>query len=217
MQTPEFPVPTDLAPSEKDERTRGRLLCAAVSIFDRKGYSATSVREIAESAGVAKPALYYHFGSKEGLLVAILEAAMRELSAAMARAVERAGTARERLIALCEDVYGLFEKNVPVARVAHSVFLGPPDGVPTFDPMRFERDLRETLARIIADGQATGEIKMADQSDIAFAVMGALEVGLGRQLHPGFEPIGLSGLRRILDLIFDGLMNERRSQGADAL
>jgi TetR/AcrR family transcriptional regulator len=216
MQSPELPAPADIAPSEKDERTRNRLLRVAVNIFDRKGYEAASVREIAELAGVAKPALYYHFGSKEGLLVAILEEALRELTAAMARAVERPGTARERLISLCEDVYGLYEKNVPVARVAHSVFLGPPEGAPTFDPMRLERALRESLARIIVDGQAAGELRMTDPTDVAFAVMGALEVGLGRQLHPRFEPIGIGRLHRILDLIFDGLMNERRPQGADA-
>jgi TetR/AcrR family transcriptional regulator len=211
MQTPEIPSTADLAPSEKDERTRHRLLRAAVGIFDRKGYTAASVREIAEAAGVAKPALYYHFGSKEGLLLAILEAALSELTAAMSRAVDRSGTARERLVALCEDVYGLYENNVPVARVAHSVFLGPPEGAPTFDPMRIERELRGALARIVADGQAAGELRPVDPTDAAFVVLGALEVGLGRQLHPSFEPIGIDRFRRILNLVLDGLMNERRS------
>ena len=76
-----------LAPGEQDPRSRERLLRAAVAVFDRKGYAAASVREIVEQAGITKPALYYHFGSKEGILVAILEEGARQFEQALARAV----------------------------------------------------------------------------------------------------------------------------------
>ena len=39
----------------------------AAKLFAERGYDATSVREIVEAAGVAKPTLYYYFRSKEGL------------------------------------------------------------------------------------------------------------------------------------------------------
>jgi AcrR family transcriptional regulator len=39
----------------------------AAKLFASRGYDATSIREIVEAAGVAKPTLYYYFGSKEGL------------------------------------------------------------------------------------------------------------------------------------------------------
>lgn len=45
---------------------------AAARLFAERGFDATSVREIAEAAGVTKPTLYYHFGSKQGLGEAIL-------------------------------------------------------------------------------------------------------------------------------------------------
>ncbi len=154
---PPDPAPPPLP--EHDEHAKIRLLHAGVRVFDRKGYAGASVREIAEMAGVAKPALYYHFGSKEGLLLAILRQAQQELTGALERAVARPGTARARILALCEDIYGLFGQNIPIARVAHAVFLGPPDGAPPFDVTVFESLFRSAIEAIAADGVAAGELR----------------------------------------------------------
>lgn len=196
-------------PSELDERTRHRLIRAAVQVFDRKGYAAASVREIVEAAGVTKPALYYHFGSKEGMLGAILEQGAREFEAAMERAIGRPGTARDRVTALAVDLYGLFEKNVPVVRVAHSVFHGPAGTAPAFDFTRFDRSLVRALKQIVEAGQATGELRPALAEDVAVAVFGVIGGCVGRQLHPELEPVGVETLRRVLDLVFDGVVKER--------
>ena len=193
-------------PAEHDEHVRTRLLHAAVRVFDRKGYAAASVREVAEMAGVTKPAVYYHFGSKEGLLISILQQAEAEVARTIARSVARPGTARDRIIGLCEDVYGLFGEHVPLARVAHSVFLGPPDGAPPFDVTVFEARFRQALEQMAADGMAAGEFRQGAVSDIALAVMGILEGCNERQLHPAFQPVGLDGLRRLINLLFDGVV-----------
>jgi len=51
--------------------TRERLLDVALDLFTEKGYDGTSLREIAERLGVTKAALYYHFASKEDILMAL--------------------------------------------------------------------------------------------------------------------------------------------------
>jgi AcrR family transcriptional regulator len=213
MEMPGSADPTAPPHADQDERVRTRLLNAAVRVFDRKGYAAASVREVAEMAGVTKPALYYHFGSKEGLLLAILEQAKREVDSAIEQALVRTGTARARILAMCEDVYGLFGQNVPIARVAHAVFLGPPEGAPPFDVTVFEARFRGAIERIVGDGIASGELRDVAPRDIALAVMGIVEGCNERQLHPAFEPVGLDGLRRLLDLLFDGVTRAARTQG----
>jgi len=55
------------------EASRGRLLEAAVALFGERGYAATGVGAICERAGIARTALYHHFGSKEGLLAEVIE------------------------------------------------------------------------------------------------------------------------------------------------
>lgn len=54
------------------EETRGRLLAAAATAFERQGYEGARVADIADAAGVSKGALYAHFPSKAALLAAAL-------------------------------------------------------------------------------------------------------------------------------------------------
>ena len=203
----------EVPPAELDPHTRNRLLCAAVHVFDRKGYAAASVREIVELAGVTKPALYYHFGSKEQLLVAILNEAAREFGDVMRRAVEHQGSTRERLLYYAETVHAMFSQNVPLIRVAHAMFVGPSEAAPTFDFTLFDRHAKEAIGSIVADGLAIGEVREAVADDVALAVSGVVEACIGRQLHPGIEPLGFDRLRRILELVFDGVLTEPRAQG----
>ena len=207
-------TPHEVVPAELDEQTRARLLRAAVCVFDRKGYAAASVREIVEIAGVTKPALYYHFGSKEGVLTAILQEAAREFGSAMLRGVDRPGTARDRLFSLCADLHGLFREHVPVVRVAHSVFFGPVEGAPQFDFSIYDREMERAVRRIVEDGQATGEITpCAAPADIALVILGVIGVFATRHLHGGVEPLDLDSMRRVLGLIFDGALGAPRQQG----
>ena len=218
MDTPDVAAaagtPPDVAPAELDEQTRARLLRAAVCVFDRKGYAAASVREIVEIAGVTKPALYYHFGSKEGVLTAVLREAAREFTAAMERGLRRPGTARDRLFAICADLHGLFREHVPVVRVAHSVFFGPVEGAPQFDFSTFDRDMELAVRQIVADGQATGEITpCASPADIALVILGVIGIFATRHMHNGLESLDLESMKRVLGLIFDGALGAPRQQG----
>jgi AcrR family transcriptional regulator len=52
--------------------THAQILVVALKLFADKGYEATSMREIAEQLGISKPALYYHFDSKEDIVRGIL-------------------------------------------------------------------------------------------------------------------------------------------------
>ncbi len=57
----------------KVEATRTSLLDAARSVIRERGYSSLSTREVAAVARVPLSQIHYHFGSKQGLLVALLE------------------------------------------------------------------------------------------------------------------------------------------------
>ena len=59
----------------------------AARLFAARGYDATSVREIVEAAGVAKPTLYYYFKSKEGLASALLTVPLSSLVATLRQIV----------------------------------------------------------------------------------------------------------------------------------
>jgi TetR/AcrR family transcriptional regulator, regulator of cefoperazone and chloramphenicol sensitivity len=59
--------------------TRGRIMKAAARIFAEHGYDGASIRNIVAKANVNQAAVSYHFGSKEGLYRAVLQAALQAL------------------------------------------------------------------------------------------------------------------------------------------
>src|SRR5215510_847220 len=100
------------APSKKAEqaaRSRAALLGAAAALFAERGYRDTSVQAIGERAGVSRGSIFWHFGSKEGLLWAVVERAFSEWLADVlapdvgeargVEAVRRAVRAHRRILA----------------------------------------------------------------------------------------------------------------------
>jgi AcrR family transcriptional regulator len=67
----EAPVVPRTAPPAASNDTRQRILDVALDLFTEQGYDGTSLRQIAEQLGVTKAALYYHFESKEDILMAL--------------------------------------------------------------------------------------------------------------------------------------------------
>ena len=60
------------APETKGERTRAALIAASYQLFLSRGYHGTSMRDIAEEAGLALGGIYNHFATKEDIFVAML-------------------------------------------------------------------------------------------------------------------------------------------------
>jgi AcrR family transcriptional regulator len=67
------------------ERSRADLLAVATEVFAESGYSGARVDEIAERTRTTKRMIYYYFGSKEGLYMAVLETAYRGIREAEQR------------------------------------------------------------------------------------------------------------------------------------
>src|SRR3954447_8119019 len=66
-------------------------LVGALAAFREHGYHGTTVRDVASRVGVTVPALYYHHGSKQGMLVALFDVAMDDLLLRLQLAVAEAG------------------------------------------------------------------------------------------------------------------------------
>ncbi|WP_408899773.1 TetR/AcrR family transcriptional regulator (plasmid) [Nocardioides sp. R1-1] len=92
----EATIETDGSHAEDDWRIYPDLplhpiLAAALDHFQEHGYHGTTVRNIATGVGQTMPTLYYHYGSKEGILVALLNIAMDDLQMHIDRCLEEAG------------------------------------------------------------------------------------------------------------------------------
>ena len=97
----------------------------AARLFATQGYDATSVRMIVEAAGVTKPTLYYHFGSKEGLAQALLTVPMSELIAGLRAILEAPGDPVEVLERIFEAQFAFCREDPDRARFVFALFFGP--------------------------------------------------------------------------------------------
>lgn len=184
---------------------RERLLGAAISLFTARGYAATSVREIVAAAGLAKPALYYHFGSKEGIYLAIVAEIQRVVDLGLAANFSTAGSARQRTKRLLLGLFELFEVNQEVVRFLNAAFWGPAQGAPAFDIEALLAKLTSAVAAIVADGLRDGELRAADPADATQTLVALFSFSMDLTLaHPGLGR-GKAGLERELDLLFLGL------------
>ena len=83
---------------------RTHLIDQALRLFAERGYDAVSVQEIVDAAGVTKPSLYHYFGSKHGLLHALLQ----ERTAALRDAVCQAARFENNLVMNLRDLASAF-------------------------------------------------------------------------------------------------------------
>ncbi|MFI2752427.1 TetR/AcrR family transcriptional regulator [Cellulomonas sp. P22] len=83
--------------------TRDLIVDAAVSLIADRGFSATSVDDIASAAGVAKGSVYYNFGSKRALFEAVIVEGVGRLTAAL-RAAAAGLDGREAIEALVTEL-----------------------------------------------------------------------------------------------------------------
>ncbi len=194
-------------PMHHEDSARGRLMTAAIGLFARKGYSATTVREIVAAAGVTKPVLYYHFGSKEGIFLAMMGEALAEFEATATAAMNTGGSAAERIVRFLDGTFALVLEHLDAMRVLDAIYYGPPQGAPFFDFEAIHQRFIGMLTTLVRDGMAAGEFRPRDPEDVAWALVGPFEVVRGMSLsHPEME-FGRERLASLVRVVFDGVMS----------
>src|SRR6187455_3259888 len=89
---------------ERRAQTRRALLDAAAGLFATRGVDGASIDAVAEAAGRTSGAVYDHFGGKEGLLFALLEGWIDDVSAVIGAELATATTIDERVATLWRNV-----------------------------------------------------------------------------------------------------------------
>lgn len=89
---------------ERRAQTRGALLDAAAELFAERGVDGASIDAIAEAAGRTSGAIYDHFGSKEGVLFALLEGWVDDVAAVITAELATATTLEEHMATLWRNV-----------------------------------------------------------------------------------------------------------------
>lgn len=200
------PAPSIRKP-ETGPATQGakqRLLEAALTLFNEKGYAATSVREIVDKAGVTKPVLYYYFKNKEELYIELLRIPFERLDHMLSAIRSTGGSARRRIEGLLDHMLALFIDNLREARLMYSIYYGPPQGAPFFDFESTHLSLASVTRELVVEGIDSGEFA-CDPDTTTWLLIGAANYVMEEQLCHREPLIHRDGLRRMIGQIFQGI------------
>ncbi|WP_106398127.1 TetR/AcrR family transcriptional regulator [Actinocorallia populi] len=135
---------------------RDHLVRLAAELFAKKGFQATTVREIADEAGILSGSLYHHFDSKESIVDEILSNFFTELMAANRAAIEEDGGPEKVLAALVRIAFGTLEPHRAAITVLQNDW-NYLKGLERFDYLfKAEEDVEEMWVTAIRNGQTAG-------------------------------------------------------------
>jgi len=152
----------------------GRVVQVARALFVARGYRGISMREIAEAVGASKAALYYHFGDKEALFLAVLTADLRDLGRLVMAASEAGRDTRERVRGIAVSILSLPPDRRAIIRLASQEMAQlSVEAQQAF--YRLYRELFITpVTRVLIDGMAHGELKQANPTQLTWILLGMM-------------------------------------------
>lgn len=175
-----------MAVAEKARSTRRtELIAVAARLFSERGYHGTSMQDLGDALGIQRGSLYAHIGSKEDLLLDVVEEGADRFLARGAEAVELDAPASERLRSLLVGHVEIATQHLDASTVFLNEwrYLSPE----LRDHIQEKRDRYEAVVRrIIDDGVAAGEFR-ADV-DIRFAA--TLVLSAGNWTYTWYRPGG---------------------------
>lgn len=208
-------MPDSDTPRRSAERpTRAALVEAALHLFGRHGFEGTSTRRIAALAGANVSAIAYHFGGKEGLRQACVEAISDEFGAILALdgfvpAVSRAG-ARARLERILRDAVRFMATAGPAQDLTVFLLREVTLGGPLVEVIysRIFRPRHRMLCQLWAS--ATGADAESEAVRLAvFAMIGqVIYFRIGQPMilrRMGWEEIDAGRAERIADILVGNL------------
>ena len=182
--------------------TRERILDAALVSFADRGYEATSLDALAAGLGVRKQTILYHFGTKDALLEAVIDASAADLADALERALAKAGPGFQRVEALVKTTFRLAARRPELLGLLREVSrLGPPATtrlMDALDPL-IERARSFLEAEMDAGNMRRQDPRLLLLSSYSTVIGVATEVEVLRAV--GVEPTVRSLLRRRDELV----------------
>jgi AcrR family transcriptional regulator len=194
-----------LQPEAAVEDVRERIVTSALRYFAEKGYTGTSLREIAELARTTKPMIYYYFKSKEGLYTTTLGDLLQQFAEAIDQATRPEDAPQEKLRSFADAYLRYFESQEPhCAFVVREVFGLGADIMNEFGRNLDER-IRSRLKRVLEEGVHRGIFRGGDVEACTIAIMGILNMFILRRIFGGVELDRDAAVRQVVDYYIHGL------------
>jgi len=195
--------------------TRKReIIRRATEVFDRQGYSRTSLEDIAKATGITREAIYYYFKNRSDILVEVILPDSKSLLSDIRSIVESDASAPEKMRLAIRRHLANFNPNyleMSVALREHHFF-------ETSDKLselrQVWKEYNACWARLVREGQASGEFRAGlDPQTVAYGLL-----GMFNWLARWYDPAKRITIDEIIDtystVLFDGIMTDGAAAAA---
>ena len=217
---PDYPEPSSPRPEDgnetsaglKSERTRQRILDAAARTFRNKGFTGTTLNDIANAAQLRAGSIYYHFDSKERLLEEVLDIGIARVASAVREVMdglppETSPTERIRR-GIEAHLRSLLHQEEYTSAAFRIFWQAPPDARDRI--LRQRQDYADFWRELLNSARAAGEI--AHHRDLGLARMflfGALNWSV-EWYDPARGPLDVF-VREAADTFLNGITESSRA------
>ena len=169
---------TETIKSARGEATRRRIVEQSAAVFNRHGYSGTSMSDLMEVTGLEKGGIYRHFESKQELAAAAFDYAWETVNEPRWRGLENCETSLEKLLLLVKNFVEQPPRTLPGGCPLLNTAVDSDDGNPVLrSKARAALDQwRSSIAEIVRTGQRARELRReVDPVAVATLVIASLE------------------------------------------
>ena len=206
-------TPESVAPARGfDREAQNRLkqeafFKAGTRFFNRKGFTGTSLDEIAEHLQVSKGAFYYHFANKESLLNQCYDYSLDQLEAIYQEVRDKNGSAIDKLDEVCRRIFNLQNSELgPLIRYNTITALPPPIRRKVL--ARTEK-INDYIGDFITAGQRQGTFRAANSLVAQNMLQGAINASMDIDLWRKVDDLDATAIE-YFDVFYFGLAAERR-------
>jgi len=190
----------------QSEQTKRKIADAAKALFVQKGYKATSIEDIVNATGSSAGNIYYHFKSKEGLFLYLIQEWDREWERKWADKEPLYPTTKDKLFGMAEQLV-LDNLNHPLTKAADEFY----------NNSEKASDVEERIAEMIAgyvnfnrkmlqQGIDNGEFESGDADRLA-VILDSLVIGLSQHARKMKQSEALDLYRSAIETFLYGIVN----------
>lgn len=193
---------------QQTEQTKKRIADAAKALFAQKGYKATSIEDIVKAAGCSAGNIYYHFKSKEGLFLFLLEDWNEQWDQEWLIKEKQYPTTMDKLYGLAEYL-ALDQLSHPLTK-ASDEFFNNAEKTPEVEERISEmvNGYIDFNRRLLQRGVDNGEFDISDVAGLAM-ILDGLMLGVNQHSRRMEREEALAAYRLAVDVLLHGIVKRK--------
>ena len=178
----------------ENRSVRDKVLAAAVQLFAEYGYHAATMRDIARIAGIQAASIYYHYASKQALLVEVMETHMRQLNANLEHIVSKQDTVQQRLYEAISNhirLHTTYKSEFFIIDTEIRALKGENRG----EVLALRDQYEDLFQKLLREGMEQGVLRQTDVKVSSYAI-----IAMCTEVAQWFRPSGRLSVQQVIEI-----------------